>query len=156
MLQFEWDPAKAESNRRKHGIDFGEAATAFGDPLSSTIPDPEHSGEKSDSSSSVYRTGTGSLSWRTPRSVIRFESSAPARPQPLSAMPMSKTEGSDEMRDEYDFSGAVRGKYAERFAKGSNVIVLAPDVAEVFKDADAVNEALRLLAESVREGKRAS
>jgi hypothetical protein len=69
---------------------------------------------------------------------------------------MSKTEGSDEIRDEYDFSGAVRGKYAERFAKGSNVIVLAPDVAEVFKDADAVNEALRLLAESVREGKRAS
>ena len=69
---------------------------------------------------------------------------------------MSKTEGPDEMREEYDFSGAVRGKYAERFAKGSNVIVLAPDVAEVFKDADAVNEALRLLAESVREGKRAS
>lgn len=68
---------------------------------------------------------------------------------------MSKTEGSDEMREEYDFSGAVRGKYAERFAKGSNVIVLAPDVAEVFRDADAVNEALRLLADSVREGKRA-
>ena len=43
MLQFEWDPAKAESNRRKHGIEFGEAATAFGDPLSLTIPDPEHS-----------------------------------------------------------------------------------------------------------------
>ncbi|MDZ7779796.1 MAG: BrnT family toxin [Gemmatimonadota bacterium] len=43
MLQFEWDPAKAESNRRKHGIDFEEAATAFGDPLSLTIPDPEHS-----------------------------------------------------------------------------------------------------------------
>ena len=69
---------------------------------------------------------------------------------------MSKTESPDEMRDEYDFAGAVRGKYAERFAKGSNVIVLAPDVAEVFRDADAVNEALRLLADSVREGKRAS
>ena len=69
---------------------------------------------------------------------------------------MSKTESPDEMREEYDFNGAVRGKYAERFAKGSNVIVLAPDVAEVFRDADAVNEALRLLADSVREGKRAS
>ena len=43
MLQFEWDPAKAESNRKRHGIDFGEAATAFGDALSLTIPDPEHS-----------------------------------------------------------------------------------------------------------------
>ncbi|MDZ7779795.1 MAG: hypothetical protein U5R14_07660 [Gemmatimonadota bacterium] len=69
---------------------------------------------------------------------------------------MSKSEGPDEMREEYDFTDAVRGKYAERFAQGSNVIVLAPDVAEVFKDGDAVNEALRLLADSVREGKRAS
>jgi len=43
MLQFEWDPAKAESNLKKHSVDFGEAATAFGDPLSLTIPDPEHS-----------------------------------------------------------------------------------------------------------------
>ena len=43
MLQFEWDPAKAESNLKKHGVDFGEAATAFGDPLSLTISDPEHS-----------------------------------------------------------------------------------------------------------------
>lgn len=43
MLQFEWDPGKAESNRRKHGLGFPEAATAFGDPLSLTIPDPEHS-----------------------------------------------------------------------------------------------------------------
>lgn len=43
MLRFEWDPAKADSNQRKHGVTFREAATAFGDPLSLTIPDPEHS-----------------------------------------------------------------------------------------------------------------
>ena len=43
MLSFEWDPSKAESNERKHGVTFSEAATAFGDPLSLTIPDPEHS-----------------------------------------------------------------------------------------------------------------
>jgi len=61
-----------------------------------------------------------------------------------------------EMRDEYDFSGGVRGKYAGRFAEGSNVIVLDPDVAEVFRDTKAVNEALRLLARSVRESQRAS
>ena len=40
-----------------------------------------------------------------------------------------------EMRDEYDFGGGVRAKYAARFAEGSNVIVLDPDVAEVFGDA---------------------
>jgi hypothetical protein len=61
-----------------------------------------------------------------------------------------------EMRDEYDFSEGVRGKYASRFAEGSNVIVLDPDVAEVFGDAEAVNEALRLLARSAKESQRAS
>ena len=61
-----------------------------------------------------------------------------------------------EMREAYDFSNAVRGKYAERIAKGSNVIVLDPDVAEVFSDAAAVNGALRLLAESARGSEKAS
>jgi hypothetical protein len=61
-----------------------------------------------------------------------------------------------EMRDEYDFSEGIRGKYASRFAEGSNVIVLDPDVAEVFGDAEAVNEALRLLARSAKESQRAS
>jgi hypothetical protein len=38
-----WDRDKAAANLRKHGVDFEEAATAFGDPLSITIPDPDHS-----------------------------------------------------------------------------------------------------------------
>ncbi|HEX8271211.1 MAG TPA: BrnT family toxin [Longimicrobiaceae bacterium] len=42
-LRFEWDPVKAEMNARKHGITFTEASTAFSDPLSLTIPDPDHS-----------------------------------------------------------------------------------------------------------------
>ena len=52
------------------------------------------------------------------------------------------------MRDEYDFSdlkGAVRGKYAERYKAGTNLVLLQPDVAEAFPDADSVNEALRAL-----------
>ena len=43
MLHFDWDPEKADSNVKKHGVTFAEAATAFGDPLSITIPDPDHS-----------------------------------------------------------------------------------------------------------------
>ncbi len=39
----EWDPVKARTNRRKHGVTFEEAATIFNDSLSSTIPDPLHS-----------------------------------------------------------------------------------------------------------------
>ncbi len=38
----------------------------------------------------------------------------------------------DEMRDEYDFSGGVRGKYAARYAQGTNIVVLDRDVAEIF------------------------
>ena len=42
-LRFVWDTRKAAANRRRHGVDFAEAATAFGDPLSLTVPDPDHS-----------------------------------------------------------------------------------------------------------------
>ena len=51
----------------------------------------------------------------------------------------------DEMRPEYDFSGAVRGKYYKRYHQSSNVVVLEPDVAARFKNATAVNKALRSL-----------
>jgi len=60
---------------------------------------------------------------------------------------MSKSPRSPEsdMRDEYDFSGGVRGKYAQRFREGSNVVVLDPDVAAEFTTTEQVNEALRAL-----------
>ncbi len=45
-LEFEWDEAKAVSNVAKHGVSFEEAASAFGDRLSLTITDPEHSEEE--------------------------------------------------------------------------------------------------------------
>ena len=60
-------------------------------------------------------------------------------------MPAAKKQkrDNDEMRPEYDFAGGVRGKYAADFAHGTNVVVVAPDVAEAFKTSKAVNEALR-------------
>ena len=51
---------------------------------------------------------------------------------------------------EYDFSAGVRGKYARRYAQGSNVVVLEPDVAKSFSNADDVNRALRALAGIIR------
>jgi len=51
-----------------------------------------------------------------------------------------------DMRDYYDFSGGVRGKYGKRYAEGTNVVVLDPDVAQVFKDRESVNETLRAVA----------
>jgi uncharacterized DUF497 family protein len=42
-MQFEWNPDKANSNLKKHGVSFNEASTVFNDPLSVTFPDPDHS-----------------------------------------------------------------------------------------------------------------
>jgi len=60
-------------------------------------------------------------------------------------MPASKKRQrtGDELRAEYDFSAGVRGKYVSRLARGTNVVVLDPDVADVFKTTKAVNDALR-------------
>jgi hypothetical protein len=63
----------------------------------------------------------------------------------------------DELRPEYDFdySKAVRGKYYRRIIEeGSNIIVLEPDVAKVFKDSAGVNEALRSLLDFTRATQR--
>jgi hypothetical protein len=49
----------------------------------------------------------------------------------------------DPMLDEYDFSGGVRGRYAGRFPTDSTLVVLDPDVAAAFPDAESVDEALR-------------
>ena len=60
-----------------------------------------------------------------------------------------KNTSKDELRPEYDLKkllkGGVRGKYAERYREGTNVVLLEPDVAKVFSNARAVNEALRLV-----------
>ena len=54
------------------------------------------------------------------------------------------------MRDHYDFMGGVRGKYAKRYAEGTNVVVLDPDVARMFPNRDAVNETLRAVAQIIQ------
>ena len=64
---------------------------------------------------------------------------------------MKKTNESEEMRAEYDFSHGVRGKYAKKYAQGSNIIVLDPDVANLFPDSKAVNDALRILVKVARQ-----
>ena len=65
-------------------------------------------------------------------------------------------EAKDELREEYNLSqlqGAVRGKYAESYRAGTNLVLLAPDVARAFPDDESVNEALRLLIK-VAAGRR--
>lgn len=56
---------------------------------------------------------------------------------------MSEVDDNDALLPEYDFSQGARGKYARRFARGANVVVLDPDVAEHFRTSEEVNAALR-------------
>ena len=73
-------------------------------------------------------------------------------------MKKEKSEGRnrdrDTMRPEYDFSTAVRGVTAARYAQGANVAVIDPDVLDVFPDGDAVNRTLRALAPVLRQQRR--
>jgi len=60
----------------------------------------------------------------------------------------------DELRDEYDLSqmkGGVRGKYAKQYQEGVKLIMLEPDVAKIFPDAQSVNEVLRSLAKIIQQ-----
>jgi len=59
----------------------------------------------------------------------------------------------DELRPEYDLSklkGGVRGKYYERARAGTNLVLIEPDLTDVFPDTDSVNRALRLLADTAQ------
>ncbi|MGH2374895.1 MAG: hypothetical protein ACREOC_14560 [Gemmatimonadales bacterium] len=59
--------------------------------------------------------------------------------------------GPDDILPEYDFSKGRRNPYAARLAAGSHIVILEPDVAEVFPDSAAVNDALRALAGIIQE-----
>ena len=61
----------------------------------------------------------------------------------------------DTMRPEYDFSGAVRGVTAARYAEGTNIVVIGGDVLDVFPDSASVNEVLRALAPVIRQRRQA-
>ena len=63
----------------------------------------------------------------------------------------AKAKRDRDMLAEYDFSQGVRGKYAQRYSQGTNIVVLSPDIAEFFPNSEAVNAALRALVEIARK-----
>jgi hypothetical protein len=90
--------------------------------------------------------------------VIVFASSAPDAPAGENERAMKKATDNTaepEMRAEYDFACGVRGKYARRYAQGTNVVVLDADVVKVFPNAEAVNDSLRALAGIIRRRHKA-
>ena len=87
------------------------------------------------------------MSWRIVTEAITSESSVPGaqRAGKDENMKTNKRNGDADLKPEYDFSHGVRGKYAKAYAKGTNIVILDPEVARVFPDSRSVNEALRSL-----------
>ncbi len=124
-LSFEWDEQKAGTKLAKHGVSFDEATTIFGDPRSLTIPDPAHSQTEDRFIILGCSHRQRLLVVAIQRAVIMCASSAPGPPAGANEGTMKKaSEKKDEpeMRAEYDFSHGVRGKYARRYAQGTNVV----------------------------------
>ena len=159
-MDFEWDPEKAEVNLERHGIDFAEAVTVFGDPLEVTISAPDHSeGERR--FLSLGKSDAGRLLVVAYAERAReCESSARGKRLRASEGHMKQgTHGPDgDMRPEYDFSHGVRGKHHAAYRAGTNLILLDDDVAKAFPDSASVNRALRLLLDLARDqaGKKRS
>ena len=67
---------------------------------------------------------------------------------------MNKVSKNNEMLPEYDFSKGVRGKYFRRYSKGTNIVLIEPDVYKYFPDQKSVNDALRSLAAIIKRKKK--
>jgi len=134
----EWDPVKARANHRKHGVMFEEAATVFTDPLSSTIFDPLHS--KAEERFII-------IGQSLQRRLLVVVHTDRIHMKGRLMKKQFEIEHDSDMLDDYDFSQGKRGKYVQRFAQGSNVVVLSPDIIKIFPDSESVNNALRLLIE---------
>jgi hypothetical protein len=65
-------------------------------------------------------------------------------------MKKKQSESDPDMLPEYAFSSGVRGKYTSRYREGTNIVILEPEIAEVFTDSQSVNDALRPLADLIR------
>lgn len=147
---FRWDPEKAVANRKKHGVDFHEAATVLDDPLSTTFPDPAHSrGEHRFLTIGMSKASRLLVVAHTEEEERRWFGSLPPGVQRAvsegSMKRVSRTTAND-MRSEYDFSsmkGGVRGKYVRRYRAGTNLVLIERDLVEAFPDDASVNAALR-------------
>ena len=130
-MAWEWNAENAKANIRKHGVSFDEAATVFLDPLALTFPDPYNPGEEE-------REITIGCTRRPEKSAANMKKASANRLD-------------DDLRPKYDLSklkGGVRGKYYRQAVAASSLMLIEPDLAEVFGDAESVNRALRLLVET--------
>ena len=144
---------------RKHGVSFDEAASVFSDPFSATGDDPDHSLEER-RFVTFGRSQSGRLlvvAHTQEDDTIRIITAREATRQRGNCMKKAKKLAGDGLRSEYkrsDLGTLVRGKYAAKLRASSNVVVVDPEVTDLFPNADAVNAALRSLAEIAGPGRR--
>jgi len=81
-VQFEWDPEKAVTNEANHGVSFEEATSVFGNPLATTVPDPDHSeGEERFLTTGLSSRQRVLIVWHTDRGeIIRIIGAREATP----------------------------------------------------------------------------
>ena len=146
---YEWDPVKAERNRRKHGVSFDEASTVFRDPFAISFDDPDHSLDERRFIQLVCRPDSGCCSSRTLiGESIACASSTLVGQDRAKPIPIKNhaTELDDDLRQEYDVSklkGRVQGKHYAQATAGVTMVLLESDVAAAFPTGRAVNKALR-------------
>jgi hypothetical protein len=145
VFEFDWDPAKALSNRRDHGITFEQAATVFLDALALTVYDAINSQVRNAGSLSAAMPVVSCWRWPTrigrrspggPKSASSQRARRPdvndeamKRNRDRKTMPAAKTPASSEhMPKEIDFSGGTRGKFYRRNARLSFPVYLDADV----------------------------
>lgn len=145
-----WDPGKAAMNWRKHGVRFEDARFVFFDPLAVSIDDPVHSGTEDrflavgESISQeilvvTYTIGASEV-W-----IINARRAEPAeRRRYMRGDRIRDQAASDEIPDLVDFTNGIRGRHYIQ-PRGPIVVEIEPVVAECFRDAAAVNHALRML-----------
>lgn len=147
--RFEWDDAKAKWNEEKHGVTFPKAEQIFDDPLHATMPDGFHAyGE--DRYISIGETMWGEV-------LVVAHAERGDRIRIISARRATRSEKKrymdkkfdtindvDDLQPEYDFTGAVRGKY---YRPGKTIIrmTIDEDVARYFSTSEVLNDALRKL-----------
>jgi len=151
---YEWNAATAKTNIQKHGVSFDEAATVFLDPLALTFPDPDHPGGEEREITIGHTAGHKVAFVSHCQREIAYESSAHGRRPEESRGNMKKVSANridDDLRPEYDLSqlkGGVRGKYYRQAMAGTNLMLIEPELAEVFPDSESVNRALRFLVDT--------
>src|ERR1044072_2590060 len=162
-LRFEWDPNKAEANLVKHEVSFEEAMTVFADPSARIFPDEEHSVDELREITIGHSAGQELILVNFTGIDDRVRISVHAKRLAGSAKIMKKTlvrkkRPSDEetLSSEYrfDYSKSKPNRFAAKMSKGTVAVVLEPDVAEIFRSSEVVNDLLRSIINAIPSSKR--